>query len=397
MPVLSDDPNHRAAAPPITANPADLAQQGGDRVRPTSSEPDLIRPVLGILVLLGLIAVSIWVLRPFIPPMIWAATIVIASWPLMRRVQGWLWNSRSLATIVMTLALLLLFFVPLGLAIGTVVENADTIVGWLRALAELPRGAPPDWLGTIPLVGPKLVSLWSELGHSNVNSLLAKITPYAGTFAGQALKQAGIIGSIGAEFLFTVILCAVLYQYGEGAANRALGLARRLAGERGERTARLAADSVRGVALGVVVTALVQSVLAAVGLAVVGIPAVTLLTALMVLLSIAQIGTLPVLIPATLWVFSTGQTSWAIGLGLWTIFVATMDNVLRPWLIRQGADLPLLLIFAGVIGGLLAFGLIGLFIGPVVLAVTHTLLDAWIDEDRAHDSSPEQAQPGPRG
>ncbi len=382
MPVTADDPDRRAYAPEVDAAPAPRAAQASVHPTPasTSSEPDLIRPVLGLLALLGLIAVSFWVLRPFIPPLIWAATIVIASWSLMRRVQDWLWNSRTLATIVMTLALLLLFFVPLGFAIGTVVENADTVVGWLRTLAELPRNPPPEWLGAIPLAGSKLVALWTELGQSNLNSVLAKITPYAGAFAGQALKQAGVIGSLGAEFLFTVVLCAILYQYGEGAADRALGLARRLAGERGARTARLAADSVRGVALGVVVTALVQSVLAALGLAMVGIPAITLLTAVMVLLSIAQIGTLPVLIPATLWVFSTGQTGWAIALGLWTVFVATMDNVLRPWLIRQGADLPLLLIFAGVIGGLLAFGLIGLFIGPVVLAVTHTLLDAWIDE-----------------
>jgi predicted PurR-regulated permease PerM len=160
-----------------------------------------------------------------------------------------------------------------------------------------------------------------------------------------------------------------------------LRLAHRLAGERGVRTARLAADSVRGVAMGVVVTALVQSALAALGLAAVGMPAVTLLTAVMVLLSIAQIGTLPVLIPATIWVFWSGQTGWGIALALWTVLVGTIDNVLRPWLIRQGADLPLLLIFAGVIGGLLAFGLIGLFIGPVVLAVTYTLLEAWIADE----------------
>jgi predicted PurR-regulated permease PerM len=394
MPVTADDPDRQAPAPQVAAEPAPAAAQANAQPTQAPSGPDLIRPVLGILALLGLIAVSIWVLRPFIPPLIWAATIVIASWSLMRRVQGWLWNSRSLATIVMTLALLLLFFVPLGLAIGTVVENADTVVGWLRTLAELPRGAPPDWLGAIPLAGSKLVALWTELGQSNLNSVLAKITPYAGAFAGQALKQAGVIGSLGAEFLFTVVLCAVFYQYGEGAANRALGLARRLAGERGERTARLAADSVRGVALGVVVTALVQSLLAALGLALVGIPAITLLTAVMVLLSIAQIGALPVLIPATLWVFSTGQTGWAIALGLWTVFVATIDNVLRPWLIRQGADLPLLLIFAGVIGGLMAFGLIGLFIGPVVLAVTHTLLDAWIDEAPAEAESEQTRRPG---
>jgi predicted PurR-regulated permease PerM len=336
------------------------------------SGSDLIRPVLGLLALLGLIAVSVWVLRPFIPPAIWAATIVIATWSLMRRVQGWLWNSRWLAT-----------------SVGTVVENADTVSGWLRSLAQLPRSDPPQWLGSVPVVGARLVSMWTELGETGLSALLAKITPYVGTFAGQALKQAGIIGSLGAEFVFTVILCAVLYLHGESAADHVLSLARRLAGDRGVRTAYLAAASVRGVAMGVVVTALVQSALAALGLAVVGIPAVTLLTAVMVLLSIAQIGTLPVLIPATLWVFWSGQTGWGIALALWTLFVGTIDNVLRPWLIRQGADLPLLLIFAGVIGGLLAFGLIGLFIGPVVLAVTYTLFEAWI----ADDDSPTPAAP----
>jgi predicted PurR-regulated permease PerM len=377
MPVFSDDPDRSSSDPaarPGPSHPPSAARRTG---------PDLIRPLLGVLALLGLIAMSAWVLRPFIPPMIWAATIVISPWSIMRRVQGWLWGSRWMATTVMSLALLLLFFVPLGFAIGTVVENADTVTGWLRSLSQLPRNQPPQWLLNLPVVGGKLASMWVELGETGLNALLGKITPYVGTFASQALKQAGIIGSLGAEFVFTILLCAVLYLHGEGAADRMLRLAHRLAGERGVRTARLAADSVRGVAMGVVVTALVQSALAALGLAAVGIPAVTLLTAVMVLLSIAQIGTLPVLIPATIWVFWSGQTGWGIALALWTVFVGTIDNVLRPWLIKQGADLPLLLIFAGVIGGLLAFGLIGLFIGPVVLAVTYTLLEAWIADEAA--------------
>lgn len=357
---------------------------GAGPATPLHPTRDLIGPVLGILALLGLIGVSVWVVRPFLAATLWAATIVIATWPLMRRVQRMLLGNRLLASAVMSIAILLLFFVPLGLAIGTVVENADEITGVVKSLPALLQGDLPNWIAQLPLVGPWLVSAWKELGKLGLGPLLAKITPFAGTLAGQALKQAGVIGGLAIEFLTTVLMCAVLYATGERAGQHVLAVAHRLAGERGERTALLAAASVRGVALGVVVTAVVQSVMAALGLLVVGVPGVTLLTAIMVLLSIAQLGTLPVLIPVTIWLFWSDQAGWGVAMGIWSAIVGTMDNVLRPWLIRQGADLPLLLIMAGVIGGLVAFGLIGLFIGPVVLAVTWTLMQAWIDDDAPH-------------
>jgi hypothetical protein len=204
--------------------------------------------------------------------------------------------------------------------------------------------------------------------------------PYVGTVAGRVLREAGQIGQIGVQFLLSVLLCAVLYAYGEDGARAVLRFARRRAGDQGVRMTRLAAASVRGVALGVVVTAVVQSVLAGLGLALVGVPAVALLTALMFLLALAQIGVIPVLLPAVIWLYWSGQIGWAIGLLIWTVVVSTMDNFMRPWLIKKGADLPFLLIFVGVVGGLIAFGLIGIFVGPVVLAVTYTLFDAWTSE-----------------
>ena len=355
---------------------------------PATRPPDVIRPVLAVMALLGLLGVSLWVLRPFIAPLIWAVTIVIATWPLMRRLQGWLAGSRMAASALMTLAVLSVFFIPLALAIDTVLDNAETVSRWIRqAATTLPGSEPPAWLAGIPLIGQRAADLWREITTQSLGPLLARVTPYVGTLATQALKQAGVIGALTVEFLLTVCLCAVLYAWGEQAAHKVRAFARTLAGERGGRTTTLAGASIRGVALGVVVTALVQAVLAGIGLAVAGIPGAALLTALMLLLSIAQLGTLPVLIPATIWVFLSGETSWGIGLAIWSVFVATLDNVLRPWLIRQGADLPLMLIFAGVIGGLMAFGLIGLFIGPVVLAVTYTLFEAWIRENEAADSS----------
>ena len=150
----------------------------------------------------------------------------------------------------------------------------------------------------------------------------------------------------------------------------------------------LAAKAIRSVALGVGVTAVVQTVLGAIGLAVAGVPFASVLSAVMLMLCIAQLGPALVLFPAVGWMYWTGENGWATFLLVWSIFVSALDNVLRPMLIKKGADLPLLLIFAGVIGGLIGFGLIGIFVGPVVLAVTYTLLEAWIEDDLGEAAEP---------
>jgi predicted PurR-regulated permease PerM len=181
---------------------------------------------------------------------------------------------------------------------------------------------------------------------------------------------------------------AILYANGEHAADRVRRFARRLAGERGDRVVQLAGQAIRGVALGVGVTALVQAVLGGIGLAVTGVPFAPILTAIMFILAVAQVGPLPVLAAGVGWLFWQGQMGRGGVLLAWTLVVLVLDNVLRPLLIKRGADLPLLLIFTGVIGGLVAFGLVGIFVGPVVLAVAHTLLDAWIDEGLAEAAPP---------
>jgi predicted PurR-regulated permease PerM len=194
------------------------------------------------------------------------------------------------------------------------------------------------------------------------------------------------------QFLLTTMIAAILYANGETAARGMLTFANRLAGPAGEKAMHLAAQAVRGVALGVVVTAILQSILAGVGLAVAGVPFAAFLTAVMFILSVAQIGPGPVLIAAVIFVYSRSGALWGTGLLVWAIFCATFDNVVRPMLIKRGADLPLLLIFAGVIGGLIAFGVIGLFIGPVVLAVAYTLLIDWMSEN---EGPPQNRPAGP--
>ena len=157
-----------------------------------------------------------------------------------------------------------------------------------------------------------------------------------------------------------------------------MGFARRLAGAEGEAAATLAGKAARGVALGVVVTAIVQTALGGIGLGIAKVPGASVLTAVMLMLCLAQVGAGPVLIPAVIWLYWKGSVTWAIVLLVFTVLALTIDNVLRPVLIRKGADLPLILIFAGVIGGLVAFGVVGLFVGPVVLAIASTMLRAWV-------------------
>ena len=190
----------------------------------------------------------------------------------------------------------------------------------------------------------------------------------------------GSLGRLLAQFLFTVALSAVFWSSGENWADAVVRFAARLLGrEHGEAVVRLAGQAVRGVALGVVGTALAQAALGGIGLAISGIPAVALLTVVMFLMGIAQVGPVPVLLSAVAWLYYSDASGAGTFLLVWTLVIGTMDNFLRPFLIKKGADLPLLLIFIGVLGGLMSFGLVGLFVGPVVLAVAHTLLRAWMN------------------
>jgi predicted PurR-regulated permease PerM len=210
---------------------------------------------------------------------------------------------------------------------------------------------------------------------------LRQAAPYVRDALTWCARQAGSVGMVLVQFLLTVIMCAVLYAGGESWGAWIRRFSRRLAGERGDRVTVLAGQAIRGVALGVVVTALLQSVLGGIGLAIAGVPFASMLTGVMFVLCIAQLGPILVLLIATAWVYAHAGAGWGTFMLVWSLVVGLMDNFVRPALIKKGADLPFLLIFAGVVGGLVAFGLIGIFVGPVVLAVAFTLLDDWIAEE----------------
>jgi predicted PurR-regulated permease PerM len=318
---------------------------------------------------------------------------VTATWPLMISIQSRLWGRRSLAVAVMTMVLLCVLVIPLWLAIGTIVSNADQIAAWARSLSTFEIPPPPAWLAGLPLFGGDLVAAWEKVAVAELQDFMKRLAPYGGTVIRWFATEVGGFGALVLQFLLTVVFAALLYAKGEQATSWINRFGCRLAGARGEHSVRLAGQAVRGVAFGVVVTAVVMSVVGGVGLAVAGIPFAAILTAVMFMLAIAQVGPLLVLIPSVVWLYWSNQTGWATFLLVWTLVVEAMDKFLRPILIKKGADLSLLLIFVGVVGGLVAFGLIGIFVGPVVLAMAHTLLSAWVDKEIAVDESPGRQRP----
>jgi len=356
--------------------PASVADDGIYR------RQDLGRITLTVLFIGGLLVTSAWIMLPFLPAILWATTLVLATWPLLLRIQRYVGNRRSVAVLVMTSTVLLILIVPLWVAVSTVVANIDVIGDMMRAALTVRLPPPPEWVSAIPLAGARLAQGWTKLSNSGVEELAARLAPYAGAMTQWIASAAGSLGGMFLQLLLTTAIAAVMYAKGEQAAEAVLLFGRRLAGRRGETAVMLAGQAIRSVALGVVVTALAQSLIGGIGLRIAGLPFAALLTALMFVLCLIQLGPGLVLVPAVIWMYYSGDTVWATVLLAFTVVAGTVDQFIRPILIRRGADLPLLLILAGVIGGLIAFGILGIFIGPTVLAVAYTLVNAWMEEAR---------------
>jgi len=346
----------------------------------TTPSGDITRIVLIVLLICLLLLGSFWTLLPFLGALVWATTIVVATWPAMKQVERMTGGRRGVAVAIMTLLILAALIVPLTFAISTLVDAAWRSPAVMQDFMVRGIGEPPAWLATIPLVGRQAAERWQQIAAGGPGALVEIARPYTRDAAGWAIAATGGVGTLFIQFLLIVVLTVILYSQGEVAAAGALAFGRRIGDERGEKTIRLAGQAVRSVALGVVVTALVQSLLAGAGLWVTGVPHAGLLTAFMFVLCIAQIGPVLVMLPAIAWLYWSGSSGWGTVLVIWALPVFTLDNVLRPVLIRRGVQLPMLLIIAGVIGGLLSFGVLGLFVGPVILASTYTLAKEWVAE-----------------
>jgi predicted PurR-regulated permease PerM len=342
---------------------------------------DVTRTTLLVILTVLLIGGCIWVLRPFIGAILWGGVIVISTWPIFLRLEQALKGRRSLAVSIMTMLILLVVMLPILAAIGTLVAESGTVVEWVKGFIQDGLGPAPTWFDRIPWAGAKLTEYWQDLSQAGTQGLVERAEPYTSDAVHWLLRGVGTMGVLIFHLLLTAAIAAVFYSNGPAAARKLTQVAWRIGHDRGKAAIVLAAQAVRGVALGIVVTSLVQSILAGIGMLICGVPHAGLFTALVFVLCVAQIGPFPVLVPIVGWLYWQDHHIAGTVMLVWSLLVGLIDNFLRPALIRRGVDLPLLLILPGVIGGLLSLGIIGLFIGPVVLAVTYILMEAWIGDE----------------
>ncbi|MFL9929140.1 AI-2E family transporter [Paraburkholderia sp. RL18-103-BIB-C] len=269
--------------------------------------------------------------------------------------------------------------IPTYAAVSTLADHTADIMNFVEKLPDYALPSPPSWLSSVPLMD-HATDEWQKLSDAGPGGILAKVEPYAAVVAKWLLVQMGLVGSFAVHLILMLIVCGLLYAHGEDAVGLVTALALRVAPGSGANIVHLTGQSIRAIALGVVVTALVQASLGAAGVWLAGVPFAGVLSALMLVLCLVQLGPLLPMLGCVIWLFMHDARLTASMLLVWSIGVSALDNVLRPILIRRAVALPMVLILTGVLGGLIAIGAVGLFIGPVILAVTYHLLLAWIDQ-----------------
>jgi len=320
------------------------------------------------------------IVRPFVGMIAWAAIIAVAGsqgYAKLRRVLG---GRRGLATLVFILVALVLLAVPTVLLSGTFVEGARKLAGQLSS-GTLHIPPPPESVAGWPVIGEPLARFWT-LASENLKAALGQVQPQLKALGAWLLGMGASLGLQVLQFVLSIVIAGLLLAHSEGAAAAAEAVAIRIAGSRGPELTALADATVRSVARGIIGVAVIQSVFAGIGFLVAGVPGAGLWALICLVLAIVQIGPTIVLVGATVYVFSTASTLTAVLFLVWNLFVALMDNVLKPILLGRGVNVPMVVIFLGAIGGFLAMGLIGLFVGSIVLVLGHTLFLAWLAEAR---------------
>lgn len=346
---------------------------------PQVNEPRThIEKGLGLLLLAALLSACVLLLLPFTTSILWAMVLTFSTWPIYQRVLASVKQRRTLAAAIMALALTAVILLPFVVIALSLADNVQSFysgaAAWFRA------GPPcPEWLGKVPVVGEEASETWRTLAADSGKLAEASkplIEPVSGMLLGAGVALARGVAEIG----LSIFIAFFLYRDGAAAAGRLTAAVDRLAGERGLHLLDVAGRTVRGVVYGILGTALVQSVMAGIGFAIAGVPGPALLALLTFCLSVLPVGPPLVWAPAAGWLFYQGHTGWGVFMIVWGIGVSSVDNIVKPWIISQGAPLPFLLILLGVLGGALTFGFIGFFVGPTVLAVGYSLVVEWIAE-----------------
>lgn len=343
--------------------------------------PTQIDRILTLVVLGVLIAGCYLVLAPFITSILWAAILCVTTWPLFVRLRTRLRDSASLAALVMVLAIALTLLAPFVIVGATIAENFDQVAAFTQRVLAAGPPDPPAWLAQIPVVGTQVAAYWSTFTHDTA-AVIAEISKYVEPLRKFALASGvTVLGGL-VQLALSIVIAFFFYRDADAMIVRTRAAVARIAGHHGQHLTHVAAMTTRGVVLGILGTALVQGTLMAIGLALAGIKAAPLLGFVTFLLSPIPIGPPLVWIPAGLYLwFGLGEVGWGIFVLVWGGLVVSMvDNFIRPLIISHGSDLPFILVLIGVLGGVAAFGFIGLFLGPVLIALGYMLLRQWASD-----------------
>lgn len=349
--------------------------------RPTPEKSHLERAVevsihLGLIFLLAAACLSI--LKPFIAVVAWGLIIAIAGYPGYCWLQKLLGGRGVSASILFTILLLSVLIVPCALLAHTLVDGFQSLAVRLHN-ETLTIPPPPPAIATWPIVGKPLSDLW-RLASNNLPAALRSLAPQVKEAANGLLSAAAGVGLGLLQFLISILVAGFLLANSGQGAQVSRKFAFHLFGNKGAEYETLAGATVRSVTTGILGVALIQSLLAGLGFLVVGLPGAGLWALLFLIAAVLQVGSLT-LIPAVIYVFATASTTTAVVFLIWCLVVALMDNVLKPLLLGRGVPVPIVVVFLGAIGGFLAIGIIGLFVGPIVLSVGYKLFLAWLDED----------------
>lgn len=338
--------------------------------------------MIGMLILFVGLLVS--VVKPFVMPLVWALIITIASWPVYRRLRKLLPGRPKLAASIMTVVLFavtLLVIMPLlGIVAKEIEREFKRAEVWL--ISEEPYQSP-GWLTELPIVGPTWSSKLETFKH-NRSEVLQDLSIYRRQILSSLATFAKGVLSVVAQFLFCLLTCFFLYLHGDKLQYQLNIAVKRIGGSRFGQILSEAKATLKGVVLGVLVTAFVQGLLAGLSFAVAGGPAPVILGFLCMLFSLIPFGTPLIYVPAVIYMIVSGQLVAGLVVLAWCVcVVSTIDNILRPFFISQATAAPLLLVLIGVLGGVISFGFIGIFIGPVIITVAQVLWNAWINPQNA--------------
>ena len=339
-------------------------------------------------ILLLLLLGCLLVLWPFVTALVWATVLSFSLWPLHRGVIKMLGGRQTLAAALVCLGVMIVVVLPFGIVTFKLTDNVDELKAAAQRWLDAGPPAPPAWLAKIPLVGRSATEQWRTVAADST-----KLVEAAKRFVepvGAWLLKAGLkLGAGMIQLILSLLITFFLLRNGPSVAEGVGAVTARIGGQRGTQLLKLAGETVRGVVYGILGTALVQAVLAGIGFVVAGVPGAALLAFLVFFLSVVPGGPPLVMFPAAFWLFHQDSTGWGVFMLIWGVLVSTIDNFVKPWLISQGSDMPLILILFGVLGGAIAFGFIGVFIGPTLLAVGYRLVHEW-----STSSASEPAKPG---